>query len=334
MTSSYLSSPFKDPSPPHSQPELLGLWTPQFGGDSIPRVTHADYEAGGGAWGQAGRGREWGDPPGGEGGRWPSASTPAAPERATLQAASPRTGSMPGVLPRAGTAGLGGGGARKRPPSCRRRPEAPARAGPRQGCTQAVSTTLGQAAKRLLGLDARPDSRPHPAPTGRGLHTWAGTEPEARNCPQGWQEQITKEQNRAAARGLSQRACPPAPTLVARRVGLRGWRLRATWIFPRGRGPRRILAPGGAQVGTGAESRGRIPGTNPSLGTFGSTWMGGQVTRGPSPPLHLCPVLVICPRGPPTASLQTDIKLPRPRGNRAPPRLAAGTDPLSRLPVQ
>ena len=134
--------------------------------------------------------------------------------------------------------------------------------------------------------------------------------------------------------GASANGPAPSLTLVARRVGLRGWRLRATWIFPRGRGPRRILAPGGAQVGTGAESRGRIPGTNPSLGTFGSTWMGGQVTRGPSPPLHLCPVLVLCPRGPPTASLQTDIKLPRPRGNRAPPRLAAGTDPLSRLPVQ
>lgn len=333
MTSSYLSSPFKDPSPPHSQPELLGLWTPQFGGDSIPRVTHADYEAGGGAWGQAGRGREWGDPPGGEGGRWPSASTPAAPERATLQAASPRTGSMPGVLPRAGTAGLGGGGARKRPPSCRRRPEAPARAGPRQGCTQAVSTTLGQAAKRLLGLDARPDSRPHPAPTGRGLHTWAGTEPEARNCPQGWQEQITKEQNRAAARGLSQRACPQ-PDPGSKEGGPERLAPQGYLDLPT---RQRTSENPGSRRGSG-RNWSRVPGPDTRHQPF--PWDlrvyvdGGQVTRGPSPPLHLCPVLVLCPRGPPTASLQTDIKLPRPRGNRAPPRLAAGTDPLSRLPVQ
>ena len=288
MTSFYLSSPFKDPSPPQSQPELLGLWTPQFGGDSIPRVTHADYEAGGGAWGQAGRGRAWGDPPGGEGGRWPSASTPAAPERATLQAASPRTGSMPGVLPRAVTAGLGGGGARNRPLSCRRRPEAPARAGPRQDCTQAVSTTLGQAAKRLLGLDARPDSRPHPAPTGRGLHTWAGTEPEARNCPQGWQEQITKGAKSRRRQGPQPTGLPPSPNPGSKEGGPERLAPQGYLDLPM---RQRTSENPGSRRGSG-RNWSQVLGPDTRHQPF--PWDlrvyvdGGQVTRGPSPPLCIC----------------------------------------------
>ena len=259
---------------------------------------------------------------------------PCCPERATSQAAFPRTGSMQAsylqpsplaweevghiTVPRPAGGDqrlrLAQGPGKSAPSLCQ-----PLSAKQRSVCSAWTPSPIpGLTQPRLVG-----GSTP-----GQVQSQKPGT------VPKGGRSKSQKEQNCAAARGLSQWACPPAPTLVARRVGLRGCRLRAAWIFPRGRGCRRILAPGGAQVGTGAESRGRIPGTNPSLGTFWVYVDGGAGDAGAIPTsLHLRPVLLLCPRGPPTASLQTDIKFPRPRGNRAPPRLAAGTDPLSRLPV-
>lgn len=74
-----------------------------------------------------------------------------------------------------------------------------------------VSTTLGQAEKHLLSLDTLPDSTPHPALTGSRLHTWAGTDPEARNCPQGGQEQIIKGAKSRGHQGPQATGCWPAP---------------------------------------------------------------------------------------------------------------------------
>lgn len=83
------------------------------------------------------------------------------------QAALPRTGSMPGVPPRAVTAGLGGGGDVTIPRPAGGDQRLWLEQGPGKTEPRLVSTTLGQAAKHLLGLDALPDSRPRPAPTGR-----------------------------------------------------------------------------------------------------------------------------------------------------------------------
>lgn len=226
---------------------------------------------------------------------------------------------MPGVPPRAVTAGLGGGGDVTIPRPAGGDQRLWLEQGPGKTEPRLVSTTLGQAAKHLLGLDALPDSRPRPAPTGRraphpGSYRARSQELSPRVAGANHKGGKITLLPGAWANGLL--ATPPPPQ-AARRVGLRGWHLGAAWIFPRGRGHWRILLAGGAQVGTGAESRGRAPSTNPSLVTLWVCVDGGAGDTGTTP-----------------TSLQTDFKFPRPCGNRAPPRLAAGTDPLSRLPVR
>lgn len=155
--------------------------------------------------------------------RRPSASTPGA----TLQAAFPRTGSMPASYLEPSQLAWEEVGDITVPRSAAGDQRLRLKQGPGKTEPRLVSTTLGQAEKHLLSLDTLPDSRPHPALTGSGLHTWAGTDPEARNCPQGWQEQITKGAKPRSHQGPRATACWPAPAPpnrpAAKRVGLRGW---------------------------------------------------------------------------------------------------------------
>lgn len=221
MTAFYLSSPFKDPSPLQLQPELLGLRTPRVWRGHNSTLTHAEDEAGG--WGRAGSGWEWGGP---SGGPQPAPLRPA-PQGATLQAAFPRTGSMPASYLEPSQLAWEEVGDITVPRSAAGDQRLRLKQGPGKTEPRLVSTTLGHAEKHLLSLDTLPDSRPHPALTGSGLHTWAGTDPEARNCPQGWQEQITKGAKPRSHQGPRAAACWPAPAPpnrpAAKRVGLRGW---------------------------------------------------------------------------------------------------------------
>lgn len=235
MTSFYLNSPFKDPSPPQSQPELLGLWTPVWRGRNSACNTCCEAGGVGDRQGGAGSGR-----PTWRGRRTLTLSQhPRRPMSAPpcRQAALPRTGSMPGIPPRAVTAGLGGGGDVTIPRPAGGDQRLWLEQGPGKTEPRLVSTTLGQAAKHLLGLDALPDSRPRPAPTGRraphpGRYRARSQELSPRVAGENHKGSKITLLPGAWANGLLANPLPQA----ARRVGLRDWHLGAAWIFPRGRG--------------------------------------------------------------------------------------------------
>lgn len=175
-----------------------------------------------------GAGWEWGGP---SGGPRPAPLRPA-PQGATLQAAFPRTGSMPTSYLESSQLAWEEVGDVTDPRSAGGDQRLRLEQGPGKTDPWLVSTTLGQAEKHLLSLDTLSDSTPHPALTGSRLHTWAGTDPEARNCPQGGQEQIIKGAKPRGHQGPQATGCWPAPAPppnrpAAKRVGLRGWCLPA-----------------------------------------------------------------------------------------------------------
>lgn len=103
--------------------------------------------------------------------RRPSASTPAPrTPRCHLAGSLPQDWLRASILPRAVTAGLGGGGGVTIPRSAGGDQRLRLEQGPGKSDPWLVSTTLGQAEKHLLSLDTLPDSRPHPALTQQAPH--------------------------------------------------------------------------------------------------------------------------------------------------------------------